>query len=182
MKKIVLIVGSLRKDSFNRQLAKEIRAMINQRAEVTLLEYKDVPFMNEDIEFPAPSSVQRVRLMIQESDALWMITPEYNYQIPGVLKNLLDWLSRPLIKRDWKTGSVMKGKKVTISGVAGKSAAIGARTSLKALLEIMSMNVVGDLGTGFVLDSAAFSTGKLELDEQSKEKLELQIETLLEII
>lgn len=182
MKKIVLIVGSLRKDSFNRQLAEEIRAMINQRAEVTLLEYQDVPFMNEDIEFPAPSSVQRVRAVIQESDGLWIITPEYNYQIPGVLKNLLDWLSRPLIKRDWKTGSVMKEKKVTISGVAGKSAAIGARSSLKALLEIMSMNVIGDLGTGFVLDASAFSSGKLEVSAQLKEALELQIETLLKSI
>lgn len=182
MKKIVLIVGSLRKNSFNRQLANEIIKLIDQRAETILLEYSDVPFMNEDIEFPAPDSVGRIRTTIQNADALWVITPEYNYQIPGVLKNLLDWLSRPLIKRDWKTGSVMKGKKVTISGVAGKSKAIGARTSLKALLEIMSMDIISDLGTGFVLDSAAFSSGKLELDKQAKENLELQIEALLQSI
>jgi chromate reductase len=59
--KITAIVGSLRKDSFNRQLAYAAREAVGGRAEFELLDYGDVPFMNQDIEFPAPEAVRRVR-------------------------------------------------------------------------------------------------------------------------
>ena len=64
MKKILFIVGSLREGSFNRQLAREAEQMIGARAEVTYLDYKDVPLMNQDIEFPEPESVGRLRAAV----------------------------------------------------------------------------------------------------------------------
>ncbi|MDY4853907.1 MAG: NADPH-dependent FMN reductase, partial [Prevotella sp.] len=93
MKKILFIIGSLRKESFNKKLAKEVEEMLARRATVEYLDYSDVPLMNQDIEFPAPEAVKRVREKVAEADALWIFSPEYNYSYPGHLKNLIDWLS-----------------------------------------------------------------------------------------
>ena len=61
MKKILFIIGSLRRESFNKQLAKEAEQLLLGRATVEYLDYSDVPLMNQDIEFPAPEAVTRVR-------------------------------------------------------------------------------------------------------------------------
>ena len=179
MKNILMVVGSLRKQSFNRQLAQKIEAILAGRAKVTYLEYGDLPYMNQDIEFPAPESVSRVRTAVQNADGIWICTPEYNHSIPGGLKNLLDWLSRPLEENNWKLGSAVKGKYVAISGVAGKSAAAHVRKSLKNLLEMMSMNVVAGEGTGISFDANAFHTGVLSIPESAQAALEAQAEQLL---
>lgn len=86
MPRILMIVGSLRKQSFNHQLAREIERIIGDRAEVTFLDWGDVPLMNQDIEWPAPEAVQRVRDAVLAADGLWFFSPEYNYQIPGGLR------------------------------------------------------------------------------------------------
>ena len=65
MKKVCIIVGSLRKDSFNLQLAKKIEELISGKVEVFYLDYKDIPLMNQDIEFPTPKSIADVRKQIQ---------------------------------------------------------------------------------------------------------------------
>ena len=100
MKKILIIVGSFRKNSFNTQLAKAVEKILENKADVSYLEYADVPFFNQDFEFPTPESVLKARSQVMDADGLWIFTPEYNYQIPGVLKNLLDWLSRPVSQDD----------------------------------------------------------------------------------
>ena len=179
MKEVLMIVGSLRKDSFNLQLAKVAEEMLEGQAEIIFLHYADLPFMNQDIEFPTPESVERVRQAVQEADGIWIFSPEYNYQIPGVLKNLLDWLSRPLIPNDWERGSAAKGKAVTISTVAGKSAGAGVRKHLSGLLEVMSMKLIGGMGTGISADAQSFSTGRLNLSEENLAALHAQAELFL---
>ena len=182
MKKVLMIVGSLRKNSFNHQLAKQVEAMLSGSAEVCFLSYGDLPFMNQDMEFPAPESVARVRQAVQEADGIWIFSPEYNYQIPGVLKNLLDWLSRPLVPNDWERGSAVKGKPVTISGVAGKSAAAGVRRNLSALMQAMSMKLIGGEGSGVSLDAEAFRSGVLKLTEENLAAMRAQMEEFLNAI
>ena len=93
MKRILMIVGSMRKESFNKKLALLAKELISDRAEVSFLEYKDIPPMNQDIEYPAPEEIERVRREVKSADGIWFMTAEYNYSYPGVLKNLLDWLS-----------------------------------------------------------------------------------------
>lgn len=182
MKKVLMIVGSLRKNSFNHQLARQVEAIIAGNAEVRFLQFADLPFMNQDIEFPAPESVASVRQAVQEADGIWIFTPEYNYQIPGVLKNLLDWLSRPLVPNDWARGSAVKGKPVTVSGVAGKSAAAGVRKHLSALLEMMSMELIGGAGSGVALDAEAFQSGILHLSEENLASIQAQARAFLDAI
>ena len=179
MKQVLLIVGSLRKNSFHRQMALEIKKLLEGRANVQVLEYADVPFLNQDIEFPAPAAVAKVRQAAQEADGIWILSPEYNYQIPGVLKNLLDWLSRPLIPNDPQRVSAVTGKTVTISSAAGSSAGAGVRKHLRALLEIMSMGVVGGEGTGIVLDGEAWGTNVLTLSDENRAALNAQADQLL---
>ena len=90
MKKILFIIGSLRKESFNRQLALEAEKMIGSQADVTYLDYSDVPLINQDIEFPEPETVSRLRATVKEADGIWVFTPEYNFSYPGHVKNLFD--------------------------------------------------------------------------------------------
>ena len=179
MKKVLLIVGSLRKESFNLQLAKLAEEMLKDKVQVSILYYADLPFMNQDIEFPTPESVARARQEVLAADGIWIFSPEYNYQIPGVLKNLLDWLSRPLAPNDWERGSAVKGKPVTISGVAGRSGAAGVRKHLSALLEVMSMKLIGGMGTGISADAESFATNKLHLSEENHAALQAQAELFL---
>ena len=182
MKKVLMIVGSLRKNSFNHQLAKQVEQFLAGQAEIKYLSYEDLPFLNQDMEYPAPESVARIRQAVQEADGIWIFSPEYNYQIPGVLKNLLDWLSRPLVPNDWERGSAVKGKPVTVSGVAGRSAASGVRKHLSALLEVMSMKLVGGTGSGVALDAAAFQSGILSLSEEKTAEINAQAEAFLTAI
>lgn len=179
MSRILMIVGSMRKGSFNRQMAEEIEKIIGDRAEVSYLEYADIPYMNQDIEFPTPAEIARVRAEVQSADGVWICTPEYNYNIPGVLKNLLDWLSRPLVENDWSSGSAAMGKLVTISGAAGKSGASGVRASLSKLLEMMQMKVIGGEGTGIALGGEAFMTGKAAFTEENLSALKAQADEFL---
>ena len=169
MKKILMIVGSLRNNSLNMQLARIAEEMLAGKARVSFLDYADIPFMNQDIEYPAPESVSRVRQIVKEADAVWFFTPEYNYYISGVLKNLLDWLSRTLQPNDMNWNPVLKEKPAVISSVAGKGAGEGARKNLSSLLEILAMNVVGNLG--IAADGEVFQSDKLEISEESRREL-----------
>ena len=179
MPKVLMIIGSLRKGSFNRRMAGEIQKLIGDRADVTILEYADIPYMNQDIEFPAPAEVARVRKEVQDADALWICTPEYNGNIPGVLKNLLDWLSRPLAPNDRNSVSVARGKKVTISGAAGKSAAAGVRGILSGLLTSMRMDLIVGEGVGISLSGDAFATGEYTFTEENIAALKQQADAFL---
>ena len=78
MKKVLMIVGSLRRESFNLQLAKLAEEILMDSVQVSYLNFVDLPFMNQDIEFPAPESVARVRQAILAADGIWIFSPEYN--------------------------------------------------------------------------------------------------------
>ena len=182
MKKVCIIVGSLRKESFNLQLAKKVEELISSKVEVFYLNYKNIPLMNQDIEFPVPESIATVRQQIQEADAVWICSPEYNFTIPGVLKNLLDWLSRPLKANDFSSGTAVMGKKVTICGAGGKFATAGMRKNLKELLDFIKMTVIAGEGTGIAVNPDAFATNKVLFTKEQLDLLSKQAEQFLSAI
>lgn len=138
--KILAIVGSLRKDSLNKQLALYAKEMLEDKVNFSLLDYAGVPFFNQDIEFPAPPSVKRVREKIKSADAIWFFSPEYNHYFPGVLKNLLDWLSRPISDVE---PQVLAGKPTAVSGIAlGMSGTAVAQDHLVGLISLLNMDVM----------------------------------------
>jgi len=138
--KILAIAGSLRKDSLNRQLALAAKEIIGERADFELLEYQDVPLMNEDIEFPAPDAVKRVREKVKLADGIWFFSPEYNHFFSGVLKNLIDWLSRPISDNE---PQVLDGKPAAVSGISPGISGTGiAQDHLVTLISFLNMDVM----------------------------------------
>lgn len=90
------ICGSLRKASFNAATLRTAQTLVPDGMTIEIGEIGDFPLYNEDVReqgFPAP--VERMRQQVKAADALLIVTPEYNYSIPGVLKNAIDWVSRP---------------------------------------------------------------------------------------
>ena len=118
MKNILFVVGSLREGSFNGKLAKEAEKMLEGKANVTYLDWKDVPMFNQELEAPVLPAVQAVRDEVAKADAIWIFSPVYNFSIPGPVKNLLDWLSRAIDLSDTTGVSAIHDKVTTVSLVA----------------------------------------------------------------
>lgn len=133
-----------------------------------------MPFFNQDIEFPTPDSVEKVREEVKRADALWIVTPEYNGSVPGALKNLLDWLSRPIEQGTFGAPEFVKDKLISISGAAGKSEASLVLAELEGLLGRMGLRNLS-IKTGLRLSSETFKTGEFVLSDDQKEKLDKQI-------
>lgn len=178
MKQVLFIVGSLREGSFNKQLAREAKKLISSKVQVSYLDYRDVPMINQDIEFPAPAAVQQLRDTVAQADAIWIFSPEYNYSYPGPLKNVIDWLSRPTVPGDYSTTTIA-GKLVTISNVAGRSAGANCRAKLTDLLKMVRAQVLEEPHTGVVLSSEAFVTGHYDFTESDLAQLQSQAHSLL---
>ena len=181
MKKILFIVGSLRKESFNRQLALEAEKMIGTQANVTYLDYTDVPLINQDIEFPEPEAVGRLRTAVKEADGIWVFTPEYNFSYPGHLKNLFDWLSRPVKPMDYETPTVINGKKVALSGAGGKMATAKCREKLTELLTFIKADVM-EQQTGVALNVEAWTEGRMILSDEQRKALNSHADAFLKLL
>ena len=161
--KIVALSGSLRKDSFNTALVREIIKLAPAGMEIEQAEIGDVPLYNSDLEAQFPPAAQALKDKIAAADGLIIVTPEYNRSIPGVLKNAIDWASRPYGK------SSFTHKPVLIAGVSvGKIGTAIAQTHLRQVLSHLDANVIGQpelfLGpSGDILDAE----GKIK-DEGTK--------------
>ena len=105
------IAGSLREDSYNHALLEAAQKMAEGAMTVTITDLADIPPFNEDVEAEGdPDAVRDLKQLIDQSDALLIATPEYQHGIPGVLKNALDWASRP------PGGAPLRGKPTAIMG------------------------------------------------------------------
>ena len=182
MKKILFIIGSLRKQSFNRELSVMVKGMLQGKAEVTELDYSQVPFINQDEEYPAPQAVADARKAVAEADGVWIFSPEYNYSYPGHVKNLIDWLSRPVDPADRNAPTVLAGKKFTLTGAGGKAATAGCRKLLTTLLTVLKADVMTEGQTGIALNLEAWTEGRMILSEEQKAQLAKQAELFLEFI
>ncbi len=177
-KRILMIVGSLRKGSFNLQLAQETAALLEAHAEISFLDYAGLPWLNQDTDFP-PAEVQRVHKEVLLADGLWICTPEYNSSYPGSLKNLLDWLSMSRWKVGFSPCTVIQGKKISISGAGSHSAIEGARQKLTELLKTIRAIPMEEPQTGITLCTEALVSGKLTLSLQNQAALRKQVEAFL---
>jgi NAD(P)H-dependent FMN reductase len=139
---ILALVGSLRAASINRQLAELAAETAPEGVTVTVYEgLGDLPFYNEDIDNEnAPASVVALREAAGEADAALVVTPEYNGSIPGVLKNAIDWLSRPF------GNSALKGKPAAvIGGSFGRYGGVWAHDETRKSFGLAGPRIVEDL-------------------------------------
>ncbi len=93
--RVLAIGGSLRQGSYNHLLLEQARRQAPEGMEIEIADLSDVPLYNSDVQAQGfPESVRRLAAQVAQADAFLIATPEYNYSIPGVLKNAIDWLSR----------------------------------------------------------------------------------------
>lgn len=116
--KIAVIVGSLRKESYNLKTAKAMMAMAPETLNFELLDIADIPMFNQDLEATPPAEWVKLRTEVAAADGLLFLTPEYNRSVPGVLKNVIDVGSRPYGKGVWsgKPGAIVSVSTGNISG------------------------------------------------------------------
>lgn len=178
MKHIAMVVGSLRTESFNRQLAEALADELAGRAELREMNYVDLPLMNQDIEFPAPDEVQRVRDELAWADGLWFVCPEYNGFFPGHVKNLVDWLSRPVVAGDYDTVAIA-GKVATVSGCAGRSGSRTMQGNLVTLLESVRVNVMAEPTVGIVIPAESWMSNVLTFTDDDRYDIREQVDAFL---
>jgi chromate reductase len=116
--RVAIIVGSLRKQSFNRKLANAATAMAPAPLQFQIVEIGHLPFFNQDAEADPPQAVQEFKQQITAARAVLFVTPEYNRSVPGVLKNAIDVGSRPYGKSAWdgKPGAIISVSPGAIGG------------------------------------------------------------------
>jgi chromate reductase len=93
--KILGFAGSLRKASYNKVILRAAAELVPQNAVLEIFDLDGIPPFNEDLESNPPAKVTEFKAKLKAADAILIATPEYNYSMPGVLKNALDWASRP---------------------------------------------------------------------------------------
>jgi NAD(P)H-dependent FMN reductase len=140
--KVLVLVGSLRRESVNRQLAE--LAVESAPEGVTLIPFNrlgELPFYNEDIDGDdVPEPVKALRQAAAEADGALVVTPEYNGSIPGVLKNAIDWLSRPF------GNSALKDKPAAVIGTAlGQYGGVWGHDETRKSFGIAGPRVIDDL-------------------------------------
>lgn len=180
-KNVLIVCGTLRKNGYNLQLANVIKQLIGKQADVSYLDYSELPPMNQDLESPEPASVAAVRGAVRAADGIWFVTPQYNASFPGHIKNLIDWLSRPLPGQG-RGSVVITGRKVTVSGAGGRTATTEMRRELGSLLAFVGADVMSEPETGIALSGGSWQTGQLKLSDDDRSALSAQVDAFLEFI
>jgi chromate reductase len=136
---IAAINGSLRKKSLNRQLINSAAQNLPANTTLEILEIAEIPMFNQDLEkMYLPEAVRQFRIALQQADAILIATPEYNYSIPGVLKNAIDWASR---SQDGKPGPLNE-KPLAIMGAGGRAGTARAQNHLRQIASHLNMYTI----------------------------------------
>lgn len=130
MLNVAVIVGSLRKDSINKKFMHALDKLAHPTFKFNFIKIDDIPLYNQDLDSHLPESVVRFKSEIAEADAVIFATPEYNRSIPGVLKNIVDWGTRPYGKNVWAD------KPIAIVGTS--PSAVGTAVAQSHLRSIMT--------------------------------------------
>jgi chromate reductase len=131
------IAGSLRKNSYNKALLREAQQMLPEGMTLEIYDLANIPLFNEDLLYDPPEPVRDFKARLAAADAVLVATPEYNFSIPGVLKNALDWASRP------PETSPLNDKPVAMMGAStGFYGTVRAQMHLRQVFAFTNMHVV----------------------------------------
>ena len=136
MTRIAVLVGSLRHESKNVQYAKALEKLAPEGVTFHFANL-DLPLFNQDLEADFPASAQALKDLLAQADGVLMVTPEYNRSFPGVLKNAIDWASRP-----WGANS-FDGKPAAIVGVSGTLGTTQAQQQLRNVMVYLNTHLLG---------------------------------------
>lgn len=159
--KIAVIVGSLRKESFNLKTAKALIALAPESLSLELLNIADLPMFNEDLEATPPKEWVTFKEQISAADGLLFLTPEYNRSVPAVLKNAIDVGSRPYGKNSWN------GKPAAVASVSiGPISGFGANHHLRQSLVFVNVHTMAQ-PEAYIGGAAALFDEKGKLNNDS---------------
>ena len=135
--KILGIAGSLRKQSYNKGALRAAQKLCPEGATIEVFDLEGIPLFNQDDEKNAPTKVSEFKQKIRSADAILLVTPEYNYGMPGVLKNAIDWASRPYGDNAWS------GKPVALMSAAlSMGGGVRAQYQLRQAFVFLNMEAV----------------------------------------
>jgi len=170
--KIVGLVGSLRQDSFNKALMAKAQQLCPAEAEIEIVGI-DLPLFNQDFEKNPPPLVLDFKKKIRSADAILIASPEYNYSIPGALKNAIDWASRPY------GDNSLEGKPVAImSASIGMLGGARAQYHLRQIFVFLDMHPLNRPEVMVPFAAEKFKNGELQ-DKKTEEKISELLAALL---
>ena len=135
--KIAILVGSLRKESINRKVAKSLCSLAGERLDCEVVEIGNLPLYNQDYDADSPEEYVRFREKISAADGILFCTPEYNRGVPGVLKNAVDVGSRPYGSSVWNAKPA-----AIVSASPGSIGGFGANHQLRQACVFLNMPVM----------------------------------------
>ena len=171
---ILGFAGSLRKQSYNRAILAAALEMVPDGASLEIFDLEGIPPFNQDLELQPPDKVKEFKARIRAADAILIATPEYNYSIPGVLKNAIDWASRPY------GDNAFDGKPVAMMGASvGTLGTARAQYHLRQSFVFLNMCPMNqpEVMVSFAQDKVD-SSGRLT-DEKTKKKIKELLESLV---
>ena len=173
--RILGIAGSLRRESYNRAALRAATELVPEGASMETFELDGIPGFNQDEEHQPPAKVTELKKRIREADAILIVTPEYNYSIPGVLKNAIDWASRPYGDSAWN------GKPAAIMGASvGTIGTARAQYHLRQMMVFLNMFPINQPEVMIGNASERFDAqGKLT-DDATKEFIHQLLQNLVE--
>ena len=174
---ILGITGSLRKASFNTALLRAATELSPPDVNIEIADLAGIPPFNQDDELSPPAAVSDLKRRIRAADGVLFSTPEYNYSIPGVLKNAIDWISRPYGDNAWD------GKPVAVMG-ASPGPLGTARCQYHLRQSFLNLNVIAVTRPEVMLGNAnqRFDEDLRLVDEKSREMVGRLIEALAALI
>jgi chromate reductase len=132
--KVAVIVGSLRKESVNRQFAQALAKLARPKLDLRIVEIGDLPLYNQDLETELPVAVVRFKQQIASADAVLFVTPEFNRSFSAALKNAIEWGSRPWGRTSWA------GKPAAVVGATlGTVGTAAAQSQLRSVVSAVGM-------------------------------------------
>ena len=165
--RILGIPGSLRKESYNRLALETARKLVPEGAVLEIVGLEGVPPYNQDLEDHPPSTVAELKSKIRSSDAILFATPEYNYSVSGVLKNAIDWASRPYGESAWD------GKPAAILGAStGSLGTARAQYHLRQILVTLNMYALNRPEVMIANASNKFDDQGNLPDDKTRERIE----------
>ena len=163
MKNVAVLLGSLSEKSINRSLAKAIEKLAEGRLQFDYLPIGDLPHYNNDLWENPPSAVLDIKRRVEAADAVLIVMPEINRSYPAVIKNAIDWASRPYGKNSWS------GKPLAIAGASpGAIATAAGQNHLRATLPLFGFVVMGQPEVYFQFKPGLIDENFEVTDEQSR--------------
>ena len=172
---ILGIAGSLRRQSYNRSALRAAQQLVPEGATLEIFELDGIPGFNQDDEQNPPAKVVELKKRVRNADALLFVTPEYNYSIPGVLKNAIDWASRPYGDSAWD------GKPAAIMGASiGNIATARAQYHLRQIFVFLNIHAINQPEVMIGNASERFDGDGNLKDDETKEYIRKLLQNLVE--